>query len=472
MSNKAIISSALSFTLLSGALLFSTSSYADTSDIVDVTVNVPAICMLSATNKHLVKTINPGTHEEIGIAKLKAICNDFNGFALYSVAYTDDVYGNKYLTTDIGDEYKIDTGTATSGVTSNWNVTIDNDDDVEGNVEADIENSFDSPHVIPAEYTKIASVNTTTDNIFGTNLTATFHAYISAKQAAGTYTGKVKFLLIHPNILDGSTTPPTTQADTIKTMQSVALWGGSVTEGQTVEAIDERDGEVYTVARLADGNLWMTKNLRLDFTKASITAENTNNPTAEFLARVNAAEKPAPFNTHDWSDVAADEIVVYNTINIGDFTLDSAGHTYDEYGVHYKWITATAGNGTMELPVATPAPGDICPSGWRLPTGGTSGEYYALNELINDGSTSTAAPWFSSPVNLVYSDNFMSSYSYENPPRGYMASMWTSTKQYQGGAVHVLRASNYPGGEYFTANDNALLDASCGSPVRCIAKTE
>ena len=49
----------------------------------------------------------------------------------------------------------------------------------------------------------------------------------------------------------------------LKTMQTVDEWGDSVQEGQTVTAVDERDGNTYTVRRLDDGKLWMVENLRL-----------------------------------------------------------------------------------------------------------------------------------------------------------------------------------------------------------------
>jgi uncharacterized protein (TIGR02145 family) len=33
----------------------------------------------------------------------------------------------------------------------------------------------------------------------------------------------------------------------------------------------------------------------------------------------------------------------------------------------------------------------VCPSGWRLPTGGSTGEFTALNNAVNSGSTTTDA---------------------------------------------------------------------------------
>lgn len=150
-------------------------------------------------NTSLTKTINPGTSDTIGTSNLKAVCNDPNGFAIYAVGYTDTEYGNNYLTTDLGDDYKIATGTGTSA--SNWNMTIANATTT-GNYSATVENGFNQASTIPTTYTRIATVTSATDQSIGTNLTAQFDAYIASAQPAGNYQGKVKFALIHPSTAD------------------------------------------------------------------------------------------------------------------------------------------------------------------------------------------------------------------------------------------------------------------------------
>ncbi|MBR3131132.1 InlB B-repeat-containing protein [Candidatus Saccharibacteria bacterium] len=200
------VGSLLGLTLLSGAVLTAPRANADTSGTVDITINVPTACSLSATNNTLTKTINPGTADTIGTSNIKALCNDANGFAIYAVGYTDEQYGNNYLTTDLGDNYKIATNNTASPSTSQWNMTIDNDD-VTGDHVATIENDFDQAHIIPTTYTKIASFASATDQTIGSNLTAQFDAYIAPNQPAGTYQGKVKFVLVHPSTHTAPDTP-------------------------------------------------------------------------------------------------------------------------------------------------------------------------------------------------------------------------------------------------------------------------
>ena len=187
----------LCLTLLTGAILSAPKVAADASSVIDIEVNVPTACTLTPTNTILTKTINPGASDKIGDASLKAVCNDPSGFAIYTVGYTNDEYGNNALITDLGAEHKIDTGIDEHPTESQWNMTITNTNTT-GNYTADINNDFDQPHEVPEVYTKVATVSSITDQTIGTNLNARFDASIASNQPAATYTGKVKFMLVHP----------------------------------------------------------------------------------------------------------------------------------------------------------------------------------------------------------------------------------------------------------------------------------
>ena len=70
-----------------------------------------------------------------------------------------------------------------------------------------IESGFsdpNNPHTIPSTYTKVASYNTVATEIpnneqVGQSITAHYYAHASATQPAGTYTGAVKYTMVHPN---------------------------------------------------------------------------------------------------------------------------------------------------------------------------------------------------------------------------------------------------------------------------------
>ena len=235
------------------------------------------------------------------------------------------------------------------------------------------------------------------------------------------------------------------------------------TSGDTTTLCDSRDLSEYPVAMLADGNVWMTKNLRLDFAQYGnrINASNTNNPTEAFLTSVNS--NPAPQNT--WCATitqysACDLSLYYNDSNLGDNTTDSRGHTYDEYGVYYNWYAAMAGNNYNSTA------GDLCPSGWRLPTGNpnatTIGEFDVLNNLMNAGSISSPAGLLASPANFVYSG----SYPYNRPyRRGEEGVYWSSSRASDGVATLDISDSRvYPG--------TILATSGVGNSIRCILKAE
>lgn len=64
-------------------------------------------------------------------------------------------------------------------------------------------------------------------------------------------------------------------------MQDMTPGGCAISnEGDTKRLIDKRDGKYYWVAKLADGNCWMTQNLDLDLsTGTTLTPDNTNIPS-------------------------------------------------------------------------------------------------------------------------------------------------------------------------------------------------
>ena len=359
--------------VVAGFLLSSTFVSADDSVVDEVNITVPVSCSMSGVgmNTHNAEINNGQYNSSIGETTLKALCNDNEGFAIYAIGYTDDTDGKNVLTnTTLGSTYDIITGTAISGDTSNWAMKLSTITTPTPTYPVAIQNSFDAFHNVPDDYTLVAKRTSATDigqNAEGSILKTTYQAYISKTQPAGTYAGQVKYVLMHPH---NSVAPDEFHG---KTMQTVSEWGDRVAMGQTTTVIDSRDGKEYTIARLADGQLWMTKNLRLDIGSADITAENTNNPTQEFLNASSSATPSSEWCT-DANSACLDEIK-YNTSNINNQTIDSDGHTYDEYGMYYNYYAATAGNGNSGSTDEV-VRGDICPAGWHLPSG-TSTAYGA-----------------------------------------------------------------------------------------------
>ena len=129
-------------------------------------------------------------------------------------------------------------------------------------------------------------------------------------------------------------TPTTTAQSASSPIQTVTKANCSTTRTMVRDA---RDNSTYWIQKLADGNCWMLTNL-------AYAGGGTNTSTRQ-------------------------------------------------YGYLYNWCAAMGGQNTAACANATtPAPiptTNIYPDGWRLPTGGSGGEFTALNNAINGGSTSS-----------------------------------------------------------------------------------
>ena len=98
---------------------------------------------------------------------------------------------------------------------------------------------------------------------------------------------------------------------------------------------DTRDNKTYTVRKLADGNCWMTDDLKLD-ANVTLTADNTDNPSITQLTSSNS-----------WGTA----IVATPYVN-----------TTGSYGYWYNYYAATAGTASNDIA------GSICPKNWTLPS--------------------------------------------------------------------------------------------------------
>lgn len=252
----------------------------------------------------------------------------------------------------------------------------------------------------------------------------------------------------------------------------------------TVTALkDTRDNNVYAVAKLADGKCWMIENLRLDNT-ASHNSDGTlaQGYASNFIGLAN------PESAHfDGNDGTANSIYStdgstavritgmyvnyriprYNNTNTSsrysgtsDYYGDS--NTYS-YGNYYTWAAAIADTGYYNTDGQSVTTTSICPTGWHLPTGGSSGEAYTLNTAVNAGATDTAA----SNVLRSYPNNFLVSGEKSNATgfyaRGNWGSHWTPMVEDQ------FFAYTFEVGTYFVDPAISSRSKSFGYSIRCVA---
>lgn len=293
----------------------------------------------------------------------------------------------------------------------------------------------------------------------------------------------------------------------------------------TITALtDNRDNNVYTIARLADGNCWMTENLRLD-NSVAITNINTNNP---YTVNGNAVIKNDDGNSSDhlssnnnsWCRYGYNDTVqikrectnqsylnMNNTTSAvatlafeQDFTIYAHGYDLNEniysYGNYYNWYSAMAGRGdydrdeeNIDYDYENPASqgnsvygpslngevkGSICPIGWELPRGrlGSDASFPNLDKIMGGTGSyigSSGDKWRSFPNNYVYNGSWNGSSAQQ---RGYNGNYWSSSVyRYSGpsknNGVMVYRLSVMPGNSAH-ADVSSYEDKQNGYSVRCV----
>jgi len=146
--------------------------------------------------------------------------------------------------------------------------------------------------------------------------------------------------------------------------------------------VDARDNRTYWVQKLADGKCWMLTNL-------AYGGGGTN--TYGDVKPVTQSSNYSFGLPYYYIPTGANPTTSPTQPSI---STDGTG----QYGYLYNWCAAMGGQATVacyndtyfsSAPAVNPAI-SICPFGWRLPTGGsTGGDFAALNTAINSGSTTS-----------------------------------------------------------------------------------
>jgi uncharacterized protein (TIGR02145 family) len=276
----------------------------------------------------------------------------------------------------------------------------------------------------------------------------------------------------------------------IKSAGTIQNWDGcsSLASGATTALTDERDGNVYAVAKLADGKCWTIENLRLD-DSAELSSSNTHNPslplnnswyyknqqgTLSTSNHLSATSDPTSTNPDTaWCQAnasACDNQSMLATNNTTLFTnntstsYSSSSNVYG-YGNYYNWYSATAGHGTFSKASGNTA-GDICPAGWHLPTGGSATADFGALDVAMDGTgdhqstTEASNRWRTYPNNFVYSGGVSGS-SMRN--RNSFGLYWSSSADDSNYAYYLYFHSSY----IYPGTESSVKYA--GRMVRCVA---
>lgn len=243
-------------TLVSITQSFSKVSAVESSSSAAASVTVSSACSFSRTNEgdgSYTGTLSNGSDTEIIGSTFKTICNDPGGYAIYAIGYSNDTLGNTDLifndTPESTNSIKTNGDTLVGGNGSYWKMKLS---PVSGDFAPTIENSYSSYNNIPTNYTKVASFGNVTvnssDSTTGSSVTTSYLAYASSTQPAGTYTGAVKYTMVHPSLV---TSPSTCPANSICYSPN-SDGNGTVNGSMGIQAI----ASDATSATLLASNFW------------------------------------------------------------------------------------------------------------------------------------------------------------------------------------------------------------------------
>ena len=362
---------------------------------------------------------NGATPIEVDGSIFEIKCNDGGGSAIYAIGYSNDQLTNTDLISSLGSDTNIHTGVYSSEDTthnSSWAMKMKA---AEGGYSGAIPSfgDFSTFQPIPDNYTMVASYPSSTIDPAGTvtsggKIQAVYQAYASYTQPAGTYTGQVKYTMVHPNTADSPTITfdemfagkGKTKLNGYYKMQDMSsdICSKVTTEQQTT-LIDTRDNQEYTIAKLKDNKCWMTKNLNIAGGTA-LSADDTDVESSYIESFTTSNNLTKTGNTIVLPESSTNGFSTNNysyTYNSNSETCSSNSPCYS----YYSWDATTLGSG-RNIAANIDTLYSVCPKGWKLPStydgSGTAAELTDFRNLI-----------------IAYGgSNLMQSYNNDTSPKG------------------------------------------------------
>ena len=215
----------------------------------------------------------------------------------------------------------------------------------------------------------------------------------------------------------------------------------SAPEGDTTQLVDKRDGKKYWVAKLADGNCWMTQNLDLDLSKDNTLTPNNTNISKSWTPSVSTTTTISGYDNSD----TGKSYDAGNQSYDGVYDVGNAVTAHYLAGNYYQWTAAAAGNANFYGDSAQ----SICSRGWKLPSESQ------FSALVSSGLTSSS--FMNAPYYLLRSGELIGD---SLNGAGYSGSYWSSNPL--GTSAYYFSLSVRDGAEVGNS------DRSFGRTVRCI----
>ena len=380
----------------------------ETTSKVNLTISpVISLSLQDTVDLNVTPTQN-GTFSS-NTASLSISTNNETGYSLYMATSNgkNTLTSNNPSTTNVISAINTttsDTGITSSNFTSNtWGY----------NLSQASPSSSTTYKPVPTTTGNTAIISTTSPTNTDTyNLT--FGTKVDTTLPSGTYSNQV----IVSAVANPKFVPTISSIDNMQDITAEICQASS--DGETATLTDTRDNNTYTVAKLPDGNCWMTQNLRLSGGRTLTPADSNVNSSWEF---------PNNSLTSGNSYTEARSAISSNT----------------SYGGYYNYCAASAGTVCNDT-TTQDATQDICPKGWRLPT------RYEMRDITSSSYTSAFSPVYSGnyddgSLGLTDSYGYWWSATAETSTGQYSlyyndGSLWTFYYlKYYGFSVRCIRAS-------------------------------
>ena len=428
--------------MLSFANIINTSALSYQSDAeIKFTFNPTLSINISSTNL-AIDNLTPGTTSDSNIINISVATNAAYGYTLSAI-----MNGNSSNLT-----HADDTNTFSSIATNSSLSSLATDNTWGYSYKLSNNTNWNNYSGLSNETSKTL-INT--DNQLAKPIDFKIAAKASSTQASGTYTNTINFIAISkpiPKTIEDIAYMQTFGELVETDLQSVK---DSMEEEHTYTLKDARDEQDYTIAKLKDGKIWMTKNLNLAG-GTEITAE---------LSDV-SEEYTLPFSSDSWGDNANSDYV-YNS---GNAICASNSPCYS----YYSYPSATVLSG-INIANNSNAPYSICPKGWKLPTSvyGTTDNSDFYHLIISYGvepsdignASSETAKNFYIQAGPETTPNFSLSGQYYSSivNAGKEGPYWSSTRRQATTSYYMIFSRRSVSG--WSAAGNAV-----GFAVRCLAK--
>ena len=294
------------------------SSNADETSTFKVSVRNREVVSLALDKNNLSFSLNPTAAGSFSSGSVTATVNTNStaGYELY-FSSVDDATNMTHVASSVSDVIASDfSGTVTSSTMANnkWGYSLDN------TAFSKIPTATEQARLKDLDHLP-TTAEKSTDVYVGVK--------VGTDLKSGKYSKSVKFSAI------AHERQRTMQDFSCSELQNV---------GDTDILVDARDGDSYSVAKLADGQCWMTDNLRIS--SGQLNSETSDLPEGTTYN----------LSAYNYVDSQIGKKVTYYSADVA-----NAGWTKSNW-----------------TPKGAVSPGSVCPKNWRMPNGGENGDFAGL----------------------------------------------------------------------------------------------